>query len=324
MSLRKVKGIEPHVAVSMPCKEEDAGRRAPVKDDDTAGRGNPAPAAHVFDSLDLKHSSPGGKALPTRAQAVESMCDAYLLTGPDGCFLDANAAALRYFPCLRTLPHGAALSQADGLPELLVNCREGIHSFDASSGDETLHLRVSCTYLMSCGQMEGRCHIITDDTDSHQLLRGTFFLYATRDFDLCRRKKENASLLMLDVDMFKDVNDVHGHVCGDAVLIGISKTICTRLRHTDLCGRYGGEEIVIWLPGATAEGAVMIADIVRRAVESLQFDGSKGTFHVTVSIGVASVDFARHGSLDALVSEADNALYQAKRGGRNRVCVYSP
>ncbi len=289
----------------------------------------------------LKHHPLGPRMRPSRARAVEYMRDAYLLTSPGGRFLDANAAAVRYFPALGTLRRGAGLRQLDGLPEVFGECLEGTHSFTIPSGPETLYLRVSCTSLTARGRVVAHCHIIYDDTENHLLMtelqalathdaltnllnRGTFFLYATRDFDLCRRKNDHASLLMLDVDLFKNVNDAHGHVCGDQVLMAISETIRTRLRHTDLCGRYGGEEIVIWLPGATAEGAGMIADIVRRAVEGLRFDSKKGVFSVTVSIGVASVDFARHDSLDALVSEADHALYQAKHGGRNQVRVFSP
>jgi len=134
-----------------------------------------------------------------------------------------------------------------------------------------------------------------------------------------RRYHTPLSVMMADLDHFKRVNDEYGHPAGDAVLRGVSEILRTTLRATDVPGRYGGEEILVILPQTEGTGALQLAGRWRQAVRDACFDSPDGRkIQVTLSIGVASFDPA-HGTPEDLVSAADDALYRAKHGGRDRV-----
>lgn len=150
-----------------------------------------------------------------------------------------------------------------------------------------------------------------------------FWSVMRRDFLLAERHKNDLSLLLIDLDFFKKVNDVYGHLFGDAVLKGIGKIIQKSVRKTDIVSRYGGEEFAVLLPGADADSAVLIAENIRLAIEGHKFKSAQGKVQVTASTGVASL--VEHGpdSPQKLLDMADNALYCSKELGRNRIIVYS-
>ena len=125
------------------------------------------------------------------------------------------------------------------------------------------------------------------------------------------------AVLMIDVDHFKSVNDRWGHGVGDRVLTAVATTISASLRNGDLLGRVGGEEFAVLLPDAGAEAAANIAERIRKAVEMLVVDTSHGSVTCTISAGVAML--GAHSGWDRLIDDADEALYRAKTGGRNRV-----
>lgn len=128
------------------------------------------------------------------------------------------------------------------------------------------------------------------------------------------------SLLMLDADHFKRINDQHGHAAGDLVLRSLANVIHDSLRGSDLAGRIGGEEFAILLPETDRPMALEVAERLRNAVEASQvMVGMEAPLGVTVSIGVASLR-SIEGGLGLLLSQADMALYRAKNSGRNRVC----
>ena len=135
-----------------------------------------------------------------------------------------------------------------------------------------------------------------------------------------RRFGQPLSLVLLDVDHFKRINDTFGHLMGDEVLREISRTVQEQARACDTVARYGGEEFAMILPQTDLDGACILAERLREAVEALTFrEGSADrTFEVTVSVGVAQLVAADQNGED-LVDRADKALYQAKRRGRNRV-----
>ncbi|QJD99590.1 diguanylate cyclase [Massilia forsythiae] len=154
-------------------------------------------------------------------------------------------------------------------------------------------------------------------------------LYNRRHFDetlarelaRARRKAAPLSLLVLDIDHFKQVNDRHGHAAGDAVLRTIAQRIRAWGREGDVACRYGGEEFVMLLPECAVEAAAVRADALRRAIESMTASpGGGGPEQVTASIGVAAWPDQGDGA-DALFWAADKALYRAKQQGRNRVTV---
>lgn len=145
--------------------------------------------------------------------------------------------------------------------------------------------------------------------------------YMLREWERAHRKKTEISVLMIDVDNFKKYNDNYGHLAGDNCLQRIAKTMQITLhRPADYLGRFGGEEFIVVLPETNAQGASMVAEQLRSAVETLNIPHEQSSFDcVTVSIGIASTVPKKTKNYEKLVSCADNALYQAKKQGRN--CV---
>lgn len=146
---------------------------------------------------------------------------------------------------------------------------------------------------------------------------GALFEGAWRLLKRCQQEGSPLSLIMFDLDYFKTINDSHGHLAGDRVLRAFADTVRCALRPNDLFGRYGGEEFIVVLPGATIETAHVIADRVRHAfANSHRFlDGQP--INATVSAGVASASSIT--TLEAIIKEADKAMYAAKKTGRNRI-----
>ena len=124
-------------------------------------------------------------------------------------------------------------------------------------------------------------------------------------------------LAMLDIDHFKNVNDMYGHLTGDAVLRAVAIIIDKNLRQTDICGRYGGEEFLIVLTQTDIKGALICAERMRTNIENAIFPDIGPHFKVTVSIGLS--EYRMREDVEKIISRADEALYLAKNGGRNRV-----
>jgi diguanylate cyclase (GGDEF)-like protein len=152
--------------------------------------------------------------------------------------------------------------------------------------------------------------------------RRRFFELAQAELERAVRYRRPLTVMMLDVDHFKAVNDRYGHAAGDRVLRTVAAECARTLRATDVFARYGGEEFVTVLVEGTPEGAQAIAERVRRMVEEARVDGDDGaTLRVTVSVGLAHLEAGEAATLDELIREADRALYAAKEAGRNRVTV---
>ena len=148
--------------------------------------------------------------------------------------------------------------------------------------------------------------------------REYFFSELHREFDRSHRHGRPLSLLMVDIDHFKLVNDECGHLCGDSALRMVANLIRASLREGDICGRYGGEEFAVLLPETSEEGATNAAERMREIIEQHDFDLGKDIHRrITVSIGVATMREDHADKLE-LLDEADSALYQAKSLGRNR------
>lgn len=147
-----------------------------------------------------------------------------------------------------------------------------------------------------------------------------YFLDALRkEWAFCQRHQSVMSLVMIDVDHFKKVNDTYGHPAGDFVLTRAAQRVSEMLRTEDLIARYGGEEFVMILRGTRLPEAVICAERCRRAIESCEFVFEGTRIRVTISLGVAALDLQHHASPEQLIAEADRFLYKAKQDGRNRV-----
>ena len=142
-----------------------------------------------------------------------------------------------------------------------------------------------------------------------------------REFDRCARDGSPVSLLLIDLDHFKQINDQHGHTVGDEVLRALARIVLSNVRATDCAGRYGGDEFAIVLRGMHLDGATAVAHRIREQVQALQLHDMPG-LQFTTSMGVATADH-RHSSLRAWTNAADAELYQAKAAGRNRVSASS-
>jgi diguanylate cyclase (GGDEF)-like protein len=137
-----------------------------------------------------------------------------------------------------------------------------------------------------------------------------------------RRCKTVTSLLLMDIDFFKRLNDTHGHLAGDAVLQELAKTLKEKLRIEDILSRFGGEEFILLLPMTIMPTALEIAERLRHAVEKLTVRYGSKCLIVTISIGCAVSGPADPLSPQEIISRADEALYKSKRNGRNRVTLY--
>ncbi|MBE0585214.1 MAG: GGDEF domain-containing protein [Desulfofustis sp.] len=147
-----------------------------------------------------------------------------------------------------------------------------------------------------------------------------------REIDRAIRQDATVSLLLIDIDHFKDFNDVFGHQLGDYILKDFSFLLKSHLRTYDTLARYGGEEFTVILPATDAETALLVAEKLRAKIDDHEFVIEGETHHVTASIGVCSSrpgiedDFSK----SSLINRSDQALYEAKRQGRNRVCLWTP
>lgn len=144
------------------------------------------------------------------------------------------------------------------------------------------------------------------------------------EFDRSRRYRTSFSLVMIDVDRFKSINDTHGHKTGDRVLVEVARLMGASLRQSDLAARYGGEEFVLLLPETSAEAAAIVAERLRVQVAQLEFHDPDlhPIGRVSASFGVTEFEISDQDPQEIL-ERADKALYRAKNGGRNRVVVAS-
>ena len=158
-------------------------------------------------------------------------------------------------------------------------------------------------------------------TDSlTQVFNRRFFMERIRqEVKRVNRYGSSVSLLMIDIDHFKQVNDKYGHQAGDAILAGVAGLIKQRLRETDVLARYGGEEFAMIATPMELNGAVALAERVRSLVEAAEFEQNGHRIRVTISIGVSSWMPSMKDEFEELVRLADDALYGAKEEGRNRV-----
>jgi diguanylate cyclase (GGDEF)-like protein len=145
-----------------------------------------------------------------------------------------------------------------------------------------------------------------------------------KEFAFSVRHRHPLSVALLDIDRFKVVNDTHGHAGGDAVLRSVADVLQATVRQEDVVGRFGGEEFLIIARQLSARQSLQLAERLRKAIAACEVSVGAVRVPVTASLGVATMTADRFGTWQDLVDAADRALYEAKKSGRNRVCVAEP
>ena len=179
-------------------------------------------------------------------------------------------------------------------------------------------------YHQIAAQIEGRrlFWLATKDQRTGLVNRGHFKLLITSEIRNSKaRRKYDLSILLIDIDHFKKVNDTFGHKVGDEVLKALSELLRNNIRSLDVACRWGGEEFVIMLPGTPLENAQMVAQKIRLAIETHDFILGEKNIHHPVTVSIGATIMRRNESLDELIERADQGLYKAKESGRNCVCV---
>lgn len=151
--------------------------------------------------------------------------------------------------------------------------------------------------------------------------RRCFFEQSARELEKARRKEDDLSLIILDIDFFKKINDEYGHQAGDTVLQHISEICLSCIRSIDILGRYGGEEFIVFLPHTPLKDAVIIAHRIKESIENAEIPYGGKVIKVTASFGVTGMRMVKDETLDGFLKTADDALYEAKSGGRNQIRV---
>ncbi len=161
------------------------------------------------------------------------------------------------------------------------------------------------------------------DSLTEVLNRRAFMERLQTEIQRSNREGVPLSLILADIDHFKRVNDQYGHQVGDMVLRKFSEQLSTTIRPYEFVGRYGGEEFLIGLPGVDCQEAGLVAERIRRLVETISFTlpASTECFWVTASFGVASMRIGSSEFPEPLIARADSVMYKAKHEGRNRVCL---
>jgi len=269
-----------------------------------------------------------------REQIVENMSDGFVLVDMQGRFIEANSAAIRLLPKLGKIVVGTRIDELEDMAWLSDTQVQGEISIINPLSEQLQYHRISKTLIRFKQQDICNCFMLFDITDTKQLLNKVSDM-AERDsltgllnrgafYDKCLPLLQNdggACLLMMDLDLFKKVNDQYGHLKGDEVLIEAAATLSKCLRSTDLLARYGGEEFCALLPALDTEHAIELAQRIRKRIEACSFQSENTDFNITMSIGVARYNSAKHSSLEDLIADADTALYAAKNAGRNIVVL---
>ena len=211
------------------------------------------------------------------------------------------------------------LTAKDGMQDLVDSLQSGADDYLSKPFDEReLRARLHAGERILALQDELRARATFDELTG-LLNRATIRERLEREYAHAMRSGDPVSVVLTDLDDFKRVNDTRGHPVGDEVLREAAKRLATRMRSYDELGRYGGEEFLSVLPGCHLSNALQVAERMREAMERAPLETSAGGIRMTASFGVATIGHPSFTGIDAMIAAADEALYRAKRGGRNRV-----
>jgi diguanylate cyclase (GGDEF)-like protein len=184
-----------------------------------------------------------------------------------------------------------------------------------------VHYRLARTIRELEASKKALAEQATTDSLTKLKNRRAFFENGAKALAMARRYVSDLSVLLLDIDHFKKINDTYGHAVGDDALIVVAQILIEMSRTEDTVARIGGEEFALLLPDTNRLGTAVLAERIRSAIEREQFITGDKIVPITVSIGIASFGVDPADSIDQLLGVADNRLYLAKNAGRNRICV---
>jgi diguanylate cyclase (GGDEF)-like protein len=184
-----------------------------------------------------------------------------------------------------------------------------------------LHFKYSLEFA-DYQQVQNQKYIQANYDSLTKLYNKRFFSdIISKEFSFHRRNKNPLSLLMIDIDYFKKINDQYGHLVGDSILAQVGEIIRTSIRHENIACRYGGEEFSVLLRNTGPLAAEVVAERIRKAVETADFAASSHPIKVTVSVGIATYDHQNFETYEELIKFADELLYESKLGGRNKITL---
>lgn len=278
-----------------------------------------------------------------REQVIDSMRDGVMVFDNRNRLLDFNQAAALVFPSLDIHDIGKTASDVLGpFPELLSIL---INSSNDNQEYELLVEKTGSFRSYSCrvfpiankyGQQIGKALLIVDITSQAKMMselrrmatidsltealsRRYFMEQGMLSIKQAKNKEQQVALILLDIDHFKQVNDNFGHQVGDSTLKAITEICRANIRPDDLLGRYGGEEFMVLLLDTSLDEATLVAERIRAKIASNSIEVNNNLISVTASMGVAVTDSISEADIDALLLQADQALYKAKAAGRNAV-----
>lgn len=234
----------------------------------------------------------------------------------------SDASVSRRHAEIQPTDHGHRLVDLNSTNGTHVN-GVSIREAQLRSGD-TVRMGTFIFKYLAENTVESRYHETVYTAMTRDMLTGTFnkrYYLETLEREQARasRQRMPLSLLMIDIDHFKAVNNTYGHLVGDEVLREFGRRLRTVCRHDDLVGRYGGEEFSFVMANTPLQEAIEVAERCRRVIECPAFETAAGALNITASIGVAETHQGGHSTSEALIAAADAALYGAKARGRNQV-----
>ncbi|WP_162551150.1 histidine kinase N-terminal 7TM domain-containing protein [Paenibacillus tepidiphilus] len=282
-----------------------------------------------------------------RENLFASMRDGVLVVDRADLLVDYNRAATEMLEGLGSPAIGHSLAQLF-LPAGAEAVEYVMHSDPLVSGErelawqrgeETYYYQVRSSPVQNHNREYAGRMIVLIDVTERRLLQEKLLQLATVDsltgiynrthfversrglLEEAKRTRTPLSIILLDIDFFKSINDRYGHQYGDLALQHITAVCGRHLRAGDIFGRYGGEEFVLCLPGISLKDAAMLAEAIRQDIEHSPLYTMSGAIHVTASFGVVEAR-REYPALEEMLSEADHALYSSKRNGRNAVHLY--